>query len=118
MEDCAAKRRLQSSQYNEQNREERNRKKRVRMAELRAKQRTLPPLEIARCRAAKQIASQKYRDGHRELLAAKARAAQQQCTEVAAEITDAAKRSAELKSAHRERLESLGIFHHLFVPVE
>ncbi|KAJ7807700.1 hypothetical protein B0H14DRAFT_2609489 [Mycena olivaceomarginata] len=63
-----------SKSYNARNRAVRNEKTRERMTMLRGRQRLEPPtLQVARL-AARQESARKYRENHRELLAAKAAA--------------------------------------------
>ncbi|KAJ6450538.1 hypothetical protein C8R47DRAFT_1084402 [Mycena vitilis] len=78
-----------SANYNDRNREERNAKKRVRMAALRQRQATMPP-EIQEARAeARRAAAKKYRDNpempglwHRERATPAQERARSDCTSV------------------------------------
>ncbi|KAJ7812572.1 hypothetical protein B0H14DRAFT_2605683 [Mycena olivaceomarginata] len=63
-----------SKSYNAWNRETHNEKTRERMTMLRARQRLEPPTLQAARLAARQESARKYRENHRELLAAKAAA--------------------------------------------
>ncbi|KAJ7336149.1 hypothetical protein DFH08DRAFT_813393 [Mycena albidolilacea] len=63
-----------SKSYNARNRATRNEKTRERMTMLRARQRLEPPTLQAARLAARQESARKYRENHRELLAAKAAA--------------------------------------------
>ncbi|KAJ7074821.1 hypothetical protein B0H15DRAFT_957015 [Mycena belliarum] len=98
-----ASRAAQSRAYNTRTREERNAKKRIRMAHLRALDSMRSPEELAVRLAARRAADGKYRSRNRRNLALKARFARADAAEVRAE--EAAQ--ARLKRERQEILDDI-----------
>ncbi|KAJ7794515.1 hypothetical protein B0H14DRAFT_3496881 [Mycena olivaceomarginata] len=91
-----------SKSYNARNRAVRNEKTRERMTMLRARQRLEPPTLQAARLAARQESARKYRENHRELLAAKAAASRAAARRSRQE---AASKEITLRMQQRNRLE-------------